>query len=220
MATTHRKFYLGMGIVIFLLLLVVIAAWKKTLGIIINVSDTPLLTTESYIIPIAEEDKIFGNPGSPLTLVEFVDLGGRSSLDLHKILYSFVKTNPKLVRLVWKDSPQTHIFGGSSEQLHKTAFCAGEQNKFWDFVNAVEAKQINDSANLTQNTANILKIDSKKLAACLLDVKTSAALIAANNLNNELGLSNAPALYANNKKVDLTQGADIPELLKQILPTP
>lgn len=216
MSGRHAKLFLFLAAGVVILLLLFIGQWRKTRAIVVNASPTQLLSAESFDIPISADDPVLGNPGAPLTLAEFIDLGDAKSRTLHTTLADFVNKNPQKVRLVWKDFPQNHIFGGNATTLHRAAWCAGEQKHFWDFIAVVSKKTPSASESALLEMAAALGVDRGRWQACM-ESAPPATLADSATLAKTLGLPSAPALFVNNKQLDLTQDINLSEVLASFI---
>ncbi|MDO8626276.1 MAG: thioredoxin domain-containing protein [Candidatus Magasanikbacteria bacterium] len=217
MHLAHKKLFLALTGIILILLIIFITQFGKTLNIVVKKSTTPLLTPGSYEIAIAPEDPVLGNPGAPLTFVEFIDLAEAPDLKLHRTLYDFVALHPKATRLVWKDLPKAHLLKGSADTAHRAAWCSGRQGKFWNFINAVADHKISALSKSFKSIGLELKIDQAKFDACLNDITFPNQIGASAGLAARLGLGRGPALFVNNKELDLSQEVDFETLLKSLI---
>lgn len=212
----HTKLFLFLAVGVLVLLFLFIQQWRKTRLITVNATPDQLLSAGSFDIPINATDPVLGNPGAPLTLVEFADLNSAKSRTLHATLAEFVKKNPHQARLIWKDYPQKHFWGGDAGLLHRAAWCAGAQKHFWDFVAAVSAQAPRSSVTTLLPITIALGIDKMLWQTCL-ESASPAALLDSATLTQVLGLRAAPALFINNKQLDVTQDINLSEVLASFI---
>ncbi|MEK7131723.1 MAG: thioredoxin domain-containing protein, partial [Patescibacteria group bacterium] len=136
--TTNKKFY------ILLLAMVALAGFlfyrqiMRANQITVQRTDAPLISANAIFIPASESEQMLGNPGATTTIVEFVDLNCSRCLALHTTIKDFVIKHPQAIRLIWKDDVKPGFFSNYT-LAHQAAFCAGEQNKFWDFLDVAIA---------------------------------------------------------------------------------
>lgn len=217
MANRHHNFFIVLLVAIALLVVIVWKLGAQNAAIIVSTTPRPLIASAPADIPIALGEPLLGNPGAPLTLVAFVDLSDKTSVELYRSLASFVANHPKDARLVWKDYPTKHLFGANNTLAHQAAWCAGKQNHFWDFIATTTNNHIAFSQNALLTAATSLGIDGAKYRACLEGPQPAAAIASSIALAQSLGFRSAPALFANNMQVDLTQRVDLTQLLNSLI---
>ena len=173
----------------------------------------PIISSQTVDIPLDKTDPILGNPGAPLTLVEFVDLGIAEARNLHITLATFVSEHPREVRLFFKDAPNSGIFSSNATLAHRAAFCAGKQKNFWPFVGKVAENSANiREANLKKIAAD-LKLNSTDWWACTQASEAGQKMEAATTLFKSSSTGAAPVLFVNNKRVNLSEDIDLKQML-------
>ncbi len=104
-----KLFYIFTGIII-IFALIFFSQIKKALNLTVHPSKTPLINPQAIDIPINADDHMLGNPGAPLTIVEFASIGCKDCAKMHYIISNFISQNPTKVRLIWKDAPTSGLF--------------------------------------------------------------------------------------------------------------
>lgn len=210
------KFY------IFLLSAIVIAggafAWtfSKAKQITVTPNAAPLISEGYYEIP-TNDDPVFGNPGSPLTIIIFSDFACTDCQKKYSIVSDFVKTYPQATRLFVKYSPQPSLFFKSNDLAYRGAICANKQNKFWEYNDLlITDKNPNKQAELEKNIED-LKINEKTWQECLTDQNTQQKIAGAVALSQTLGINKVPVIYVNNKRLNLETEPDLENLLSKLI---
>lgn len=215
----HNKLFIGLAVVVVVLFILVVQQFRKTQSIVISASNTPLLTTDSIELPIATTDPILGNPGAPLTLMEFMDLGDAQSIAMHNTLIEFTLKHQQEVRLIWKYFPRSHIFGGDTKLAYRAAWCAEKNNpgKFWLYLTEL----LNNGGSFSQTTAvaaaQNLKLQIAPFTTCLDSMEAQTAESAAGVLAQTLQLPKPPILFINNKLLNWSSDLDMPAMLNSFI---
>ncbi len=146
-----------------------------------------------------------------------MDLGSDKAQKTHSELYEFVSKNPRDARLIWKDAPNSNIFSYNATLAHKAAFCAGDQNKFWQFVDEILKSKANLREAGLNNISSRLKLDSTKLWECVNSTAAEAKINFSKNLMRSLGIKSSPALFVNNRKINLEEKIDLKQMLNTFI---
>jgi protein-disulfide isomerase len=185
---------------------------KRSASITTKTKSTPLLSSFAVNIPIDKNDPLLGNPGAPLTLVEFSDLNCVQCAKVHATLYNFVEKYPKDARLIWKDAPAPSVLWKNNNTIHEAALCAGKQNQFWKFVELAYGGK-NDPAKI----AETLGLNMNQWRECAASEATKQKISAATELARNLGINSAPVIFVNNKMVNLTEELDLTQMLNSFI---
>lgn len=168
-------------------------------------------------IPLDYTEPILGNPGSPLTIIEFSDLGCTKCRETHKLLASFVSSHPSEVKLIWKDLPNQAIFSRDHRLVHQAAWCAHAQKQFWPFVEKVLNRSDYNKEKALKEIAGELRLNITTWWQCTTDVKTQQKMDAAILLAHQLGIRHTPAVFINNKEINLKNDLDLEQFLNSLL---
>ena len=216
MSTVAKKLLLSLAGVTILVAILFWRQVKRAGTIVTTLSPDPLISASVLPLPVSPQDPVLGNPGAPLTLVEFIDLTDQKSLALHTTASEFVRANPREARLIWKDFPVRSLLSNSHTLPHLALWCAGEQKKFWPYLEAFLAAPAKNLASLEKLT-NLPGISVPLWKQCLSTPSTEAAINSAQILAQVLGLKTAPALFINNKQLNLSEDVDLASLLKSLV---
>jgi protein-disulfide isomerase len=220
MVTTHKKLYLIITIFIAVFSLLLLRQIIRAENIVVKHSNESLVSVGTFILPSDSKEYIFGNPGAEITFTEFNDIGCKECKKLHDTLIQFVKNHPTQVRLVWKDAPTQSIFFEPNNFTHQAAYCAGLQNKFWDFIDQAMADKKNRSEAGLKRIAENLKLDASWWT-CTNSEATKKKINEAVASAQSLGLTSPPALFINNKQINLSiKQINLDELLKKVIEKP
>jgi len=143
----------------------------------------------------------FGSSNPKLTIVQFADFACpycRASFAGFRELSLKYQAN---VKIIFRDWPG-HQY---SIQLALGAYCAGEQNKFWEMHDLLYLNQ-SDSFGADKNDlarlASELNIYNEQFQSCF-DSKKHLALIQKNTLDSQsLGVAGTPTWFFNGTKIE------------------
>ncbi|MSU75384.1 MAG: hypothetical protein EXS55_02630 [Candidatus Magasanikbacteria bacterium] len=212
-----KKLFLIITLLIAVLIFIFWQEIKRARSIVTNTTAEPLVSVASYPIPITTTTPLRGNPGAPLTLVAFIDLSDNPSKTLYKLLAKFVDANPADARLVFFDLPERTIFSGDHTAPQVAAGCAKEQNKFWQFTDVAATLAGSPNEAALMNIAQNLKLDVASWQRCLLAGKAESAVALGVSLANQLGVTKPPALFVNNKRINLNEKADLEKFFTNLI---
>ena len=140
--------------------------------------------------------RLRGNPGAPVTIVEFSDFQCPYCLRAQAALQEVMAKYQGRVRLGYRDFPLDQIH----PRAHKAAEasrCAGEQGKFWEYHDILYA----DNAKLSDTDllahAKTLALEQKKFEACLTSGKYAAAIEKDTQEGANAGVTGTPAFFVN-----------------------
>ena len=161
----------------------------------ITFTDEELITAPSITIV----DPRVGNENAPITIVLYSDYACPSCANVEQMLVAFLVKHPQDVRLVWKDMP--------NETRHAQAMpaaiaarCAGKQEKFWEYHDALFAQQSALSPELYLSLATALNLDSPSFSSCI--EKESTRPLVERTLAEGLALqvTATPTLFINGQR--------------------
>lgn len=214
----HRNFnWLLFVLVIGVIILFIITA-RDSLHITIQRSPLPLVGPQAVPLTINKTDPTFGNPGATHTLVIFGDLGDKNTLTALASSKKMVRQHPEDLQIIWKDLPRSSIFFfKGSEFIHEVAWCAGNQHKFWEFVDKlpVNGNTLND-AQLT-TIATDLKLNTTVWWQCAHSTSTKEWVQNAAAEAHAFGATRAPLVFFNNHALNLDAGLSLENLLNTFL---
>jgi protein-disulfide isomerase len=150
-----------------------------------------------------------GSSTAPLVMLAFDDFkspgGAAYAKDIEAALRDkYVKTGQ--VRVVYK------FYAAQSPKAAVASLCAGYQQKFWEFRDALLAHQAEwqdgDTAAMT-GYAKSLGLDEAKFSKCLADPATQAEIDAATDFARQVGVPDVPAFLF----MDVKQGQPVASVL-------
>ncbi len=168
----------------------------------------PAPATVVQMVPVNQNDPVKGNTKDPLiTIVEFSDFQcpfcSRVNPTLDQIMQS--KEYGDKVRIAFKQTPLP--FHKEAPIAHEAALAAHEQGKFWEFHDALFAKQKEmkpNAANMNQwleGIAQELGLNMSKFKAALESGKYKAQLKADADLGAKVGARGTPNFFVNGVQV-------------------
>lgn len=139
-----------------------------------------------------------GPTKASITLVEFSDFECPFCHQVQETLRQIVEKYGDEVRLVFKHLPsEGHR---NSLPAARAAYCAGEQDRFWQFHDALFAAN-GLSPGLFDKLAMSLGLGREKLAECFSAERSRAAIIKDIELARRYGIDSTPSFLINGKLV-------------------
>jgi protein-disulfide isomerase len=183
-----------------------VAGLPLVLGIALAVMNSQMSVPPAINLPkevlanvefVPEGANTYGQPDSPLTIVEFADILCPACQNTSPLVKDFVTENSGKVRLVYRHFPL--------DKIHPQAMAAAaisevaaDQGKFWDFTLAVMSygKQPESPDELLQ-LASQVGLDSDMVRARLQNSEDKAYADVANDLKTvkELGIISTPTFF-------------------------
>ena len=205
-----------------LLLAIIIAggafAWQlnKAGNITVKASTTPLFNT-GYSSIDTNDDVVLGNPGAPLTIIMFSDFACSDCRAKYTLMTDFVKKHPQDARLFLKYSPSNNLFTKPNDWPFRTAICAGQQDKFWKFTDALNVAKKISAENDLAVLAKTLNLNIDKWNKCNADQTTQQQIDKNIAISQSLGIKNTPIFYFNNKLLNIDKDLDLNDLLNKLI---
>ncbi|WP_062260117.1 DsbA family protein [Endozoicomonas arenosclerae] len=139
-----------------------------------------------------------GPEDAKVTVVEFADYNcgycRNSKPEIDKLLKQFGDQ----VKFYYIDYPVTEKgIAGSTTQTARGAYCAGQQDKFWDFYNLAYEKPV--TMETAAELANTLKLDQKAFNACLTSDESAKFVKNSEKMAQSLGVTGTPTLFVNGR---------------------
>lgn len=214
---SFKKIYLLFFILIFLAAFFLVFQLNKAKKISVTPAEKPLLSANFVDIPLTENDPDpLGNPGAELTIVEFTDFNSATCRATHNIIEEFVRAHADKVRLFIKDAPGFSLISDASLP-HRAAYCAQKQKKYWPFLSAMLKDKNNLKLNGLNNLARDLKLNQNFFSDCIKSATAQNRVNESANLFKQLGLTATPAIFFNNKLLNLDKDLDLKQLLEQLV---
>ncbi len=168
---------------------------------------TPTATPEPTRAPIqltfSEKDYAKGDPNAPIKLVEFSDYQCPYCTRFYQTtLNPILEQYEGYVEFVYRDYP---IFGEPSYQASHGAYCANEQDKFWeyhDLIFASQANQIPINEELLTTLAEETELDMESFNTCFADQTILDGIIAnVVDAQSLMGRTGTPTFLINGRRV-------------------
>ena len=185
---------------------------KRATEITVDKVETPLISANTTFIPDSASEQMIGNPGATTTITEFVDIGCSRCLALHSATKKFVLQHPQAMRLIWKDYVKPGFLSDYT-LAHQAAYCAGQQGKFWEFIDIAIGNKNNLGEPGLKKIAQSLNLDLAKWWQCANSSAAKEAITASTQAATQLGVKSIPAIFVNNKLINTRKDIDIAEML-------
>ena len=171
-----------------------------------------LIKAPKLEIDEGENAAALGPKDAPVKVVEFTDYQcpfcSRSRPTVNQIL----DTYKGKVRYVLKDFPLS--FHKDSLKAHESAYCAGDQGKYWEMNKKIWANQKAIGADDLKKYAQELKLDKKKFDDCLDSDKYGDKVRKNQQQGESVGVNGTPAFFINGR---LLSGARPFDNFKEII---
>lgn len=135
-----------------------------------------------------------GNRNAPVTIIEFGDFQCGFCKQSHPIVKRVIQEYADNVRLVFKHLPLTD----QSEAAARSAFCAGQQGKFWEYHDALFSASDLSSKTLDSLAAG-LNLDMEKLLSCQNSDETRSSVRQDALEARKFGIEGTPAFIVNGR---------------------
>jgi protein-disulfide isomerase len=215
----HKKTHLLLLVLIALTGIFLAVQIRRTSKITVKTSPELLISEKSVFIPTSNSELILGNPGAPVTIVEFMDFNCKECLSNHSIIKQMVTEHPQEIRLIWKDAPQPKILSKNFAIGHQAALCVAQQDerKFWQFIDIASQNTNNLQESGLKNIAQGLNLDTEKWWQCTNNDLTKQTISSGTQMAKELGLTSFPAIFVNNKQINTKADINLKEMLENFI---
>ncbi len=139
-----------------------------------------------------------GNAASKVTVVEFADYQCPHCKHASETVSRLMKTYSKKINLVFVDFPINP--SGVSRVVAEGAFCASQQNKYWQYHELAFKEQKGLTKDSPLSMAKKLSLDIKKFSACLKSPIAAQYVEKGKKLGENLGVSGTPSFYINGRR--------------------
>jgi len=194
---------------------------KKINEITIEMAEKPLIDYHFTPIKTDTTDPLLGNPGAPLTIIEFLDLNSEESIKIHQKLTEFTRKHPQKIRLIVLDFPYIGFFASSNNLLpHFAARCVFEQEAklFFDYVNELsKIKKHLAKKDTLESVAQTLNLNMPLWQTCMESEKTEKKISQSIEQGFAAGIRRAPEVFINHKRINYLTDIKIEDLLLEIL---
>ncbi len=146
-------------------------------------------------LEVKENDYILGNKDAAVTLVVFSDLQCPYCARHHDTIKTLAQKYPNDIRIVWRHFPLS--FHEYANAASNAAECAGEQGKFWEFIDKAFESQDSFSDEIWAKLAGDLKLNASKFSKCVSDKKYNSKISEDMSLGSSSGVQGTPATFVN-----------------------
>ena len=138
---------------------------------------------------------------APVTIVEYSDFHCPFCRRVQPTLTALLDKYKGQVRLVYKHLPLDALHP-QARRVSEASWCAAQQDKFWQFHDAVYADTSNDAgdAALTRY-ATTAGLDAATFTSCLANPEAKAAVQRDVAQGESLGLNSTPGFFVNGREV-------------------
>jgi protein-disulfide isomerase len=153
--------------------------------------------TTMLIDTIGQGDPTLGPEDAPVTIIEFSDFQCSYCQRWHQTVFpELMAAYPNQIRFMYRDFP---IFGAGSYDAAEAASCAGEQDAYWEYHDALLSGQYSMGRSTFELYATNLGLDLEAFTACLDDTRYDTEIQADYNYAASIGVSSTPTFIINGK---------------------
>ena len=165
-----------------------------------------------------------GNPGAPVTIVEFSDFHCPFCRQAHATVQQVLARYGDKVRLVYKDMPLDNLHP-NARAAAEAARCAGAQGKFWEYHDKLFDSEPDVSTAALSRLTTEVGLDAAKFDACYAARTFKAPVEASVQDGSRLGVTGTPTFFINGRNLTGAQPLEafvkvIDEELKAASPAP
>jgi len=151
---------------------------------------------QRYPIP-EDDDPVYGPEDAPITIIEFSDFECPYCRKWHlEVWPALQEAYPGQIRLVYRDFPLTNIHANATPAA-AAANCAGEQDQYWAFNEALFSMRQELNPEGYQAYAEELGLDMEAFTECLESGRQNAEVVADFEYAANLGVSSTPTFFVN-----------------------
>jgi protein-disulfide isomerase len=201
----HQQQFFLIGGIVLIILVAAVAVLISTSGLIASEPVAPASLYDGLTRRVTPDGApILGDPGVPLTVVEFLDFSCPHCGSYQDTIHSFIDqyVRPGKARL------EIHILSGldptGSPLAARAALCAGEQNAFWEMADALlDMQQRYGEGAFTlariQQAGDTLNLNASELSSCVRDTTRFQETLQGNvDLAIDLDVQATPAILVRN----------------------
>jgi protein-disulfide isomerase len=153
-----------------------------------------------------------GAASAPVTIVEFADFQCPFCRAAESSLKEVHQKYGDQVKLVYMDFPLS--FHSHAMDAARAARCAADQDKFWQFHDALFLDQKKLAPDNLKQTAAKIGLDSNKFNSCIASDKHDAAIRRDIAEGNSLGVTGTPTFFINGREL---MGAQPPAKFNEVI---
>lgn len=147
-------------------------------------------------LEVSKDDHVRGESNALVTLVEFSDFQCSFCNLFHPTIIQILDEYPDSVRWVYKHFP-LDVIHPQARPAAEASECAAEQNKFWEFADALFENQSQLSSEYYSKLAAGLDLNVDTFNECVSNRKYKDRVEADYQLGIQLGVRGTPASFIN-----------------------
>ncbi|MBX3349616.1 MAG: thioredoxin domain-containing protein [Nitrospira sp.] len=144
-----------------------------------------------------DDDPWIGTERAPITIIEFSDFECPYCQRIVPLLKELLKQYSGKLKLVYRDFP-----GPNHQQAllaAEAAQCAAEQNRFWDYHDALFSRQPSEGAWNFSGLAETLGLSLSQFNVCMQDNRYRAEVLKDLQDGLKLGVTSTPTFFINGR---------------------
>jgi len=158
---------------------------------------------KTYMEPLRTEVVTAGHPArgtadAQATIVEFSDFDCPQCGALTETLQTIQKVNSEKLRLVYRQFPLAHLHA-HAQKAAEASLCAHDQNRFWEFHDALFANQKELDTDALKKRATSLGLDTASFNSCIDSGTRIRAVDKEIDEGYSAGVITAPTLFINGR---------------------
>ncbi len=169
------------------------AELKKNANVQITLPEPPRPPAERKEVAATGPSR--GPDSAPITIVEFSDFQCPFCSRAVKTVDEVLKAYPDKVKLVFRQFPLD--FHKEAPKAAEASLCAQDQNKFWEYHDALFANQQALKVEDLKAHAKKVGLDSAKFDQCLDSGEKAAVVKADQEAGSKVGVTGTPAFFIN-----------------------
>ena len=190
----------GLTILVFLGIIVLGQNKPPISPVLTEVSDEQLYAPHSYFL---------GNEDAATILVEFSDFQCPACAAFHPVVKGLAEKYPQDLKTIYRHFPLPQH--KNAQKAAEAAQIAGEQGKFWEYVELLFQNQEKMSEEDLVKYAKELNLDMERFSNALKSGTYEQFVTEDLNAGRKLGVDSTPTFYLNNRKMIIGSFKDFEE---------
>jgi protein-disulfide isomerase len=179
-----------------------------------TVGSTDTLTEVKRYDVSADDDPFLGPQNAPVTVIEFSDYQCPFCTKWYDTVASRLLTDYKgKIRFVYRDLPLIALHP-DAQSAAEAANCAGEQNKYWEYHDALFGEKNGFGLQAYLQYASDLGLDVESFKTCVSERRYKKEVDADSYFARNLGINSTPTFFINGL---LVVGAQPYEVFQQTI---
>ncbi len=171
------------------------SAYVKFIGDLKKSAKLEVFMTRPRIAVSTDTAQVQGNPGAPITIVEFSDFQCPFCKKTRATLQQIMDTYKGKVYYAFRNFPLS--FHKQARKAAIAAECAGDQKKYWEYSAILWEKQGAQDPDQLKEYAKDLGLNEKKFVECLASDKYEDKIDKDIQDGSKAGVSGTPAYFIN-----------------------